>query len=92
MRDKVNTFKAVLITLLLFGGSLLTMAQKATEISLDYKNTKMETVLLAIKQQSGLEMVFSDQVVDIDRQVTIQVKKASLDSALFCNNFFVTPL
>lgn len=82
MRDKVNTFKAVLITLLLFGGSLLAMAQKATEISLDYKNTKMETVLLSIKQQSGLEMVFSDQVMDIDGKVTIQVKKASLDSAL----------
>lgn len=82
MRNKVKIFKAVFITLLLFGCSLMTIAQQVARISLDYKNTKMETVLLAIKKQVGLEMVYSDQIVDIDRKVTIHVQNATLDSVL----------
>lgn len=70
--------------LLLFGALLLgsTVSGWAQKVSLDFKNTKTEKVLASIKSQTGMALVFSDQVVDVNRPVTIQVKDCQLEEAL----------
>lgn len=64
---------------LLLGFSMSAWAQKVT---LNFKDTKMETVLLSIKKQTGMDLVFSDQVVNVNRKVSIRVTDIELKDAL----------
>lgn len=54
----------------------------AQKVSLSYQNTPFETVLNAIRQQTGLGLVFSEQVVDLNRKVSINVSSTELTEAL----------
>lgn len=69
----------LLIGVLFLSFSLSAWAQK---VSLNFKNTKVETVLSSIKKQTGMGVVFSDQILDVNRVVTIQVKNVELSKAL----------
>ena len=79
MRNKGRTRKALLIGTFCLGFSLSAWAQK---VSLDYRDTKVETVLSSIKKQTGMDMVYSDQILDTDRTVTIRVQNVELRTAL----------
>lgn len=69
----------LLVGVLLLSFSLSAWAQK---VSLNFTNTKVETVLSSIKKQTGMGVVFSDQVLDVNRIVSIQMKNVELSKAL----------
>ena len=79
MRNKGRTKKVLLIGTFCLGFSLSAWAQK---VSLDYRDTKVETVLSSIKKQTGMNMVYSDQILDAERKVTIRVLNVDLRTAL----------
>lgn len=70
--------------MLLIGAFCLSfsMSAWAQKVSLDFKNTKVETVLSSIKKQTGMDMVFSDQILNVNRIVSIRVKNTELSAAL----------
>ena len=69
----------LLIGAFCMGFSMSLWAQK---VSLNFEETKVETVLSSIKRQTGMDMVFSDQVLDVNRKVTIRIKNTELKEAL----------
>ena len=76
-RTKMKTL--LLLGVLLFGFTVSAQSQK---VSLDFKNERVEKVLASIKSQTGMSLVFSDQLVDVNRKVTIQLKDVTLKEAL----------
>lgn len=79
MKNKSRTKKLLLVGVLLLSFSMSAWAQK---VSLNFKNEKVETVLSSIKRQTGMGVVFSDQILDVNRIVSIQVKNVELTAAL----------
>ena len=69
----------LLLGVLLFGFTVSAQSQK---VSLDFKNERVEKVLASIKSQTGMSLVFSDQLVDVNRKVTMQLKDVTLKEAL----------
>ena len=76
-RTKMKTL--LLLGVLLFGFTVSAQSQK---VSLDFKNERVEKVLASIKSQTGMILVFSDQLVDVNRKVTMQLKDVTLKEAL----------
>lgn len=76
-RTKMKTL--LLLGVLLFGFTVSAQSQK---VSLDFKNERVEKVLASIKGQTGMSLVFSDQLVDVNRKVTMQLKDVTLKEAL----------
>ena len=76
-RTKMKTL--LLLGVLLFGFTVSAQSQKG---SLDFKNESVEKVLASIKSQTGMSLVFSDQLVDVNRKVTMQLKDVTLKEAL----------
>ena len=76
-RTKIKTL--LLLGVLLFGFTVSAQSQK---VSLDFKNERVEKVLASIKSQTGMSLVFSDQLVDVNRKVTMQLKDVTLKEAL----------
>lgn len=76
-RTKMKTL--LLLGVLLFGFTVSAQSQK---VSLDFKNERVEKVLAFIKSQTGMSLVFSDQLVDVNRKVTMQLKDVTLKEAL----------
>lgn len=76
-RTKMKTL--LLLGVLLFGFTVSAQSQK---VSLDFKNEGVEKVLASIKSQTGMSLVFSDQLVDVNRKVTMQLKDVTLKEAL----------
>lgn len=76
-RTKMKTL--LLLGVLLFGFTVSAQSQK---VSLDFKNERVEKVLASIKRQTGMSLVFSDQLVDVNRKVTMQLKDVTLKEAL----------
>lgn len=76
-RTKMKTL--LLLGVLLFGFTVSAQSQK---VSLNFKNERVEKVLASIKSQTGMSLVFSDQLVDVNRKVTMQLKDVTLKEAL----------
>lgn len=76
-RTKMKTL--LLLGVLLFGFTVSAQSQK---VSLDFKNERVEKVLASIKSQTGMSLVFSDQLVDVNRKVTMQLKDVTLKEVL----------
>ena len=76
-RTKMKTL--LLLGVLLFGFTVSAQSQK---VSLDFKNERVEKVLASIKSQTGMSLVFSDQLVDVNRKVTMKLKDVTLKEAL----------
>ena len=76
-RTKMKTL--LLLGVLLFGFTVSAQSQK---VSLDFKNERVEKVLASIKSQTGMSLIFSDQLVDVNRKVTMQLKDVTLKEAL----------
>lgn len=59
-----------------------TLVAYGQKVTLNYQNAPFDRVLNAIKKQTGLSLVYSEQLVDVNRRVTIKVKQVELRSAL----------
>lgn len=79
MKSRFKTKKLLLLGILLFGLSVATWAQK---VSLNYTNVELQDVLLSIKKQTGYVLVFSDQILDVHRRVSIKVEGEDLVNVL----------
>ena len=79
MKSKDNVKNLLLMAMLFWGFAIPVWSQ---DVSLDFKNAKVEKVLSAIKNQTKMGLVFSDQIVDVNRVVTIQMKDVALEDAL----------
>lgn len=79
MKAKCRAKRLLLLGFLLFGFTLSTWAQK---VSLKFNNEKIEKVLSSVKSQTGMGLVFSDQLLDVNRVVSIHVENADLGQAL----------
>jgi len=71
--------KIILLSLFLTAFALNASAQKVT---LSFQNETFEKVLSSIKQQTGLSLVFSEQLVDLNRKVSIDVNSIQVEDAL----------
>jgi TonB-linked SusC/RagA family outer membrane protein len=71
--------KAILLCLFLAVFSLNASAQKVT---LSFQNETFEKVLSSIKKQTSLSLVFSEQLVDLNRKVSIDVNSVKVEDAL----------
>ncbi len=71
--------KVILLSLFLAIFSLNAHAQK---VSLSFQNESFEKVLRSIKQQTGLSLVFSEQFVDLNRKISINVNSIQVEEAL----------
>lgn len=79
MKSRFKTKKLLLLGILMFGLSMTCVAQKVT---LNFNNVELQEVLLSIKKQTGYGLVFSDDILDVHRKVTINVEKRELDKVL----------
>lgn len=79
MKARTQMKTLLLLGVLLFGFTVSAQSQK---VSLDFKNERVEKVLASIKSQTGMSLVFSDQLVDVNRKVTMQLKDVTLKEAL----------
>ncbi len=71
--------KIILLSLFLTVFALNISAQKVT---LSFQNETFEKVLNSIKQQTGLSLVFSEQLVNLNRKVNINVNSIEVEDAL----------
>lgn len=82
-KTKYIMTKAQLILFsLLFAVISLSVNAQQQKVTLSYQNTRFEEVLNAIKQQTKLTPIFSEQLLDINRKVSIKVSDAPITTAL----------
>lgn len=79
MKKTGSTAKVILLSFFLTVFALNASAQKVT---LSFHNETFEKVLNSIKKQTGLSLVFSEQLVDLSRKVSINIKSAQIEDAL----------
>ena len=79
MKKTGSIAKVILLTFFLTVFVLNTSAQKVT---LSFHNETFERVLSSIKQQTKLSLVFSEQLVDLSRKVSIDVNSVQLTDAM----------
>lgn len=70
------------IMLLSFCLFVVTINSTAQKVTLSYKNVPFEKVLNSIKKQTGLALVFSEQLVDVNRKVSINVTSVEVHDVL----------
>jgi TonB-linked SusC/RagA family outer membrane protein len=69
----------IVLSALFFASSISLQAKK---VSLNFNNAQFGTVLMAIKQQTGYELVYSDQVIDENKTVSIKAENVEVKEAL----------
>ncbi|NDP20911.1 MAG: TonB-dependent receptor [Paludibacter sp.] len=79
MKKRKPLAKVILLSLFLAVFAINATAQKVT---LSFQNETFEKVLNSIKQQTGLSPVYSEQIVDLNRKVSINVNSVEVDEAL----------
>ncbi len=79
MKKRRQLAKVILLSFFLAGFAMNATAQKVT---LSFQNETFEKVLNSIKQQTGLSPVFSEQIVDLNRKVSINVNAVQADEAM----------
>lgn len=76
---KVTIKKRLLLGIFLLCFATTAWSQK---VSLDFQNETTEKVLSSIKSQTGLTLVFSDQLLDVTRLVSIKLDDVTVEEAL----------
>lgn len=71
--------KLFLCVVIIFGSIHFLSAQNVT---LNYQDTRLETVMSAITQQTGYSFIYSQPPVDINKRVSIKVNGIPLNDAL----------
>ena len=61
---------------------LLTTNIFAQKVSLSYQNVPFEQVLKAISSQTGMSLIFSDQLVDLSRKVSVNAEQKEVREVL----------
>jgi len=79
MKRRVFILKAILLSLFL---TMLAFNANAQKVTLSFQKETLEKVLNSIKQQTALSVIFSEQVVDLNRKVSINVKSIQVEDAL----------
>ena len=79
MKKRKSIAKSILLCLFLTVFALSASAQKVT---LSFQNETFEKVLSAIKKQTSLSLIFSEQLVDLNRKVSINVNSVDIQVAL----------
>ncbi|HOQ80816.1 MAG TPA: carboxypeptidase-like regulatory domain-containing protein, partial [Candidatus Cloacimonadota bacterium] len=79
MKKTRSIAKVILLSLFLTLFSLNIHAQKVT---LSFQNESFENVLKSIKEQTDLSLIFSEQLVDLNRKVSINVNSIQVEEAL----------
>ena len=69
----------IVLSALFFAASTSLQAKK---VSLNFNNAQFGKVLMAIKQQTGYELVYSDQVIDENKTVSIKAENVEVKEAL----------
>ncbi|MFA7044081.1 MAG: STN domain-containing protein, partial [Bacteroidales bacterium] len=77
-----KTGSIVRIFLLYFFLFVFTINVSAQKVTLSYENVPFEKVLNSIKQQTGLALVFSEQIVNVNRRVSIMLTSVEVEDAL----------
>jgi len=70
------------IIFLSFFLAVFTIQTAAQKVTLSFQNVPFEKVLNSIKKQTGLTLVFSEQLVDINRKVSIYATSIEVQDAL----------
>ena len=70
------------VVLLSFLMAVFVSNASAQKVTLLFQKETFEIVLNSIRQQTGLPIIFSEQVVDLNRRVSISVKSVQLEDAL----------
>lgn len=73
---KLKLFLPVLFLL------VVTFQLTAQKVSLSFTNVPLEIVLNSIKQQTGLSLVYSDQLVDVNKKVSVNTTAVDVQDAL----------
>ncbi len=55
---------------------------QVTKFNLDLKNSTVRQILLEIEEQSEFVFIYRNEVVDVDRNITIDVKNATIEKVL----------
>lgn len=71
--------KLVIFSVLSIFASVPAFAQKVT---LKFHEAKVQTVLQSIKQQTKLDLVYSDQILDVNRKVSINLSDTEVKDAI----------
>lgn len=71
--------KLVIFSVLSIFASVPAFAQKVT---LKFHEAKVQTVLQSIKQQTKLDLVYSDQILDVNRKVSINLSDTEVSDAV----------
>lgn len=79
MKVRMRMKRLLLLGCLFASFTSMAWAQKVT---LNFKNEKIENVLSSIKTQTKLGLVFSDQLIDVNQLVSINLKDTPLEEAL----------
>ncbi len=79
MKKRKPLAKVILLSLFLAVFAINASAQKVT---LSFQNETFEKVLNSIKQQTRLSPVYSEQIVDLNRKVSIDVNSVQVDEVL----------
>jgi len=61
---------------------VFTIHASAQKVTLSFQNVPFEKALNSIKHQTGLSLIFSEQLVDVNRKVSINVKAVQVEEAL----------
>ncbi len=78
------TILVVKMTTLMLLVSVMTVSAStfAQKITLKEKNVSLDKVLKKIRQQSGYDFVYSDDILELTTPVTVELKDVSIDEAL----------
>ncbi len=79
MESRFRGKKFILLGIMLLGLSITAWAQK---VSLNCNNVELQEVLLSLKQQTGYDLIFSDQIVNVHQKVSIQETDKELKEVL----------
>lgn len=71
-------FKALLICFLLISG----MGFSQENISLRIKNSPLKEVLAAIQEESGYRFFFSDDLVDLNKKISLDIDNKTIDEVI----------
>lgn len=72
----------IIILFSFFGAIASESYSQTTKLSLDLKNTKVEDVLGAIENQSDFFFLYSEKIVDVTREVNIEVRESTIEKIL----------
>lgn len=79
MKKPLSILKFIFLSFFL---TVVAIQATAQEVTLSYENVPLERILNSIRQQTNLALVFSEQLVDVNRKISIDVNSVNIEDAL----------